>query len=68
MINQHAAPRITLHFHRGPAESSTHFVIDAGVPSVVVGEHVPYGYVEVSKTMGMHESYVLDAVSEGIEV
>lgn len=70
LINQDTAPRISslFRFHRGPTESSAHLVIDAGVSPIIIGKYVPYGYVEVSETVGMHEGYVLDALLKGVEV
>jgi hypothetical protein len=70
MMNQHAAVRIfpLLNLHRRPAEPSARLVIDVCIPSGVVREHVPYGYVEMSETVSVHECYVLNAVEEGNEV
>ena len=70
LINQHAAPRVSslLDLHRWLAELSAHLVIDVGVSSVVVREHVVHRYVEMGKAVGVHECYVLDAISEGTEV
>jgi len=69
-MNQYAVPWISsfFHVHRGPTEPSTRLVVDARVSSVVVREHVPNGYVEVSETVSVHEGYVLDAVAEGVKV
>jgi hypothetical protein len=61
-------PRIAslLNLHRRLTESPAHFIIDIGIPPGIVRKHVPQAYVEVRETIVMHESYMLNAMPEGI--
>ena len=67
LVNQHTVPRVPSLFHRGLTESPAGLVIDERVPSVIVRKYIPQGYIEMSKTVVMHEGYMLDATSKGAE-